>query len=223
MTPRHYEEQVARHFMDRGYDVILTPQTNDYGVDIFASKGKVKIAIQSKMYGSANRSVNRKMIMELCGAMHYFGCTSATMVTDGEVLSDAKKVADKLNIEIIYLKPDLSFKLRQSKTDTFSEIWKKYILTLEGKVLTREDGKKNKIIAVDWSGVKRISSNGKVSSIKIEIFKEVINYLDKKKEITRKHINDEYDGRASSGVCLILSQVPFIQYERNPTRLIWKK
>jgi len=221
MNPREYEYYTGEYFKKKGYKVELTPETNDYGVDLFIYKNSKKIAIQVKMYGQGTRPINRQMIMELCGAMNYFDCNQAKFVTDGRVLNDALEVAEKLNIEIINLSPDDSFKINVK--DTFSDIWTKYIIPLKGKTLIRSNGKENKIVLVDWSGIKRITSNGNTATIKIEIFKQVINYLEKNKEITRKAINDDYLGRASSGICLILSQVPFIDYLKNPARLVWKK
>ncbi len=221
MNPGEYEKQAANYFKNKGYSVKVSSYTNDYGVDVFASKNKEKIAIQVKMYGSGIRPINRQMIMELCGAMNYFDCTSAKFVTDGRVLSDAKEVADKLNIEIIYLKPDESFK--SNKKDSFTEMWEKYIIPLQGKTIVRDNGKTNKVISVDWSGIKRITSNGNQATIKIEIFKQVVKHLEKHKEITRKEINEEYVGRASSGICLILSQVPYVSYGGRPSKLMWKK
>jgi restriction system protein len=224
MTPEEYEQQVAEYFTELGYDVKLSSYTNDYGVDVFASKGKERIAIQAKMYGSGIRPINRQMVMELCGAMHYFDCTSAKFVTDGRILDDAKQVADKLHIEIISLIPNNNFKSSKLDDNSFSNIWEQYVVPLEGKTIKKENGKTNKIVSVDWSGIKRITSNGKIGTIKIEIFKLVINHLKEHKEITRKAINEEYLGRASSGICLILSQLPFIDYVKTrPSKLVWKK
>jgi hypothetical protein len=222
MNSDEYEEYAAYYFKQKGFKVKLTPK-NDYGVDVFATRNNEKIAIQAKMYGSGVRPINRQMIMELCGAMHYFDCTSAKFVTNGKILSDAKEVANKLDIEIIYLQTDENFKSKLLEKDSFSKIWEEYIIPLQGKTIKRSNGKTNKIISVDWSGIKRITSNGNQATIKIEIFKQVINHLKKHKEITRKAINEDYLGRASSGICLILSQIPFIEYIEKPSKLVWKK
>ena len=60
-----------------------TSYSNDYGVDVFATKGKEKIAVQAKMYGGGTRKINRQMVMELHGAKDYFDCTKAIIGTDG--------------------------------------------------------------------------------------------------------------------------------------------
>jgi restriction system protein len=46
---------------------------------------------------------------------------------------------------------------------------------LQRKTLTRKNGKENGILKVDWSGVERITSNGKPQFIDIEIFKYAFN------------------------------------------------
>ena len=99
MKPREYEEYIRELFNKQGYTTELTPQSGDYGIDIFATKGREKIAIQVKMYGNS-RKVNRSMIMELHGAKDYFGCNKAILVTNGEIMPDAIEVANRLQIDL---------------------------------------------------------------------------------------------------------------------------
>ena len=103
MTPRQFEELVCEHYRKQGYKTEITPLSGDYGIDVFATKGKEKLAIQAKMYGSSTRKINRQCVMELHGAKDYFDCTKAVIATDGVFLPDAIQVADKLNIDIIFL------------------------------------------------------------------------------------------------------------------------
>lgn len=55
MTPREFEQFVAQHYREKGYDVETTPYSGDYGVDVIAQKGEERIAIQVKMYGNSAR------------------------------------------------------------------------------------------------------------------------------------------------------------------------
>lgn len=96
-------------------------------------------------------------------------------------------------------------------------------MPLEGKTIKRPDGKTNKILKVDWSGIQRITSNGKTQKIKIEIFKKTINHLLKNGEITRSFINEEYKDRASSGIVLILGNTGIFKITNRPSGLIIKK
>ncbi len=213
MTPKQYEKRVALYFEEKGYKVELTNFTNDYCVDVFAQNDSEKIAIQAKMYGNSARKINRIMVMELHGAKDFFNCDRAMFATNGKVLQDAKKVADKLRIEINYLDfTDSNIENDNSELD-FDQIWEKYIIALEGKKLYRENGDFNIIKKVDWGEIKRITSKGKTQHIEIEIFKQTINHILNYGCITRKYINEEYSKRASSGVVLILSQVPFIKLD----------
>ncbi len=225
MNPKQFEELVCEHFRQKGYEAETTSYSNDYGVDVFATKGKEKIAVQAKMYGSGTRKINRQMVMELHGAKDYFDCTKAVIATDGVLLSDALEVAQKLKIDILSIEPSTVLtKPKKSNNDkTFEGIWEKYIIPLQGKTLTRDSGETNKIVKVNWSEIERITSNGNKGKIKVEIFKQAINKLLTDGSITRDYINQNYVGRASSGVILILSQVPFFQLTDRPTGLKYIK
>lgn len=229
MNPRQFEEFVCEHFRQQGYKAELTTYSNDYGIDGFAIKGKQKIAIQSKMYGHTTRKINRQTVMELHGAKDFFDCTKAIIATDGIFMQDALVVAEKLKIEILYfneIQKSISVveKKTKIKTDkTFEQIWEDYIIPLQGKTLTRKSGETNQIIKSDWSGIERKTSNGNNGKIKIEIFKQAVNRLLTDGSITRDYINQNYVGRASSGIILILSQVPFFNLTEKPIGLKYDK
>ncbi len=222
MTPKEYESFVCEKFTQDGYKTKLTNYNNDYGIDVFAFKGNEKLGIQVKMFGHTTRKVNRQMIMELHGSKDLFQCTKAIMVTDGQIIDNAKDVAGKLGIEILFIQLDDNYSnnVQEVKDDPFDRIWENIIKPLEGKVLTRDNNKTNKIITVDWSGIERITSNGKRQKIKIEIFRLTVNMILSEGSITRDFINQEYKDRASSGIVLILSQVPFFDFYKNPARLV---
>jgi len=225
MTPKQFEELVCEHFRNKGYKAEATSYSNDYGVDVFATKGKEKIAVQAKMYGGGTRKINRQMVMELHGAKDYFDCSKAVIATDGILLADATEVANKLKIEILNLDSSVPLTTKKPALNdkTFDSIWEKYIIPLQGKTLTRDNGETNEIVKVNWSEIERLTSNGNKGKIKIEIFKQAINKLLTDGSITRDYINQNYVGRASSGVILILSQVPFFRLTDKPTGLIYIK
>ena len=225
MTPKQFEELVCEHFRNKGYKAEATSYSNDYGVDVFATKGKETIAVQAKMYGGGTRKINRQMVMELHGAKDYFDCSKAVIATDGILLADATEVANKLKIEILNLDSSVPLTTKKPALNdkTFDSIWEKYIIPLQGKTLTRDNGETNEIVKVNWSEIERLTSNGNKGKIKIEIFKQAINKLLTDGSITRDYINQNYVGRASSGVILILSQVPFFRLTDKPTGLIYIK
>jgi restriction system protein len=225
MTPREYEKYVCEVFSRKGYEAKLTPQNNDYGIDIFAYNKGEKIGIQAKMFGHTTRKVNRQMVMELHGAKDFFECDKAILVTNGEVLETANEVAKQLGVEILFLIPEENFSsISKAQADDFFEnVWENYIKPLEGKTLVRKNGKSNKIIKVDWSGVERVTSHGRTQKIKIEIFRLAINKILSDGGVTRDFINQEYQGRASSGIVLLLCQVPFFKYCERPSRILFDK
>ncbi|SJL32191.1 hypothetical protein [Porphyromonas gingivalis] len=89
-------------------------------------------------------------------------------------------------------------------------IYDKCILNLEGKTLTNTQGT-NKIIEVNQDEVKRITINNKVNRIKSQTIKEALRIVIEKKSVTRKEIFDTFLRRNSSGIVLILAEIPFIR------------
>lgn len=225
MNPRQFEEVVCEYYRSKGYEAKTNSYVGDYGVDVFATKGKDKVAVQVKMYGGGTRKINRQMVMELHGAKDYFECTKAVIATDGALLLDAEEVARKLKIEVLYIDSSSLTTIKKSSTHekTFDSIWEKYIIPLQGKTLTRENGEINEILKVNWSEIERLTSNGNKGKIKVEIFRQSINKLLVDGLITRDYINQNYVGRASSGVILILSQVPFFKLTDKPSGLKYIK
>ena len=221
MLPTEFEEYVASYYRTEGFLVQLTPETGDYGVDLFLNKAGKKIAVQVKMYGGSSRKINRRIVMELHGAKDYFGCDQAILVTDGAFMADAIEVAKKLQIQTLVLDQRVSNSgdIHNQPGREFDEIWRDYVIPLEGQVLTRRGGSTNQIVKVDWGGITRITSNGRSGHIDIEIFRHVMNHLLRVGSITRQEINLEYDKRASSGIVLILAQVPFVEITYNPITL----
>ncbi len=235
MTPEQFEHYVANIFTEQGYKTNVSPLSNDWGIDVIATKDDDKIGIQAKMYGGSSRKVNRRMIMELYGAAAFQECTSAVLATDGEVLSDAKEVAEKLGIDILWIPnfgqgPEITSNNKSNHEipsrdhdkivgyPSFDEVWEEYIMPLKGKEI--ENGTLvNTIISVTWAGVSRRTSTGRTGKIDIEGFKLAYDELRKKGEITRGYINQQFDKRCSSGIVLILSQIPFIEATFNPNGL----
>lgn len=233
MNPREFEEAVAQQLRREGYQTELGSYAGDFGVDIIASRGAERLAVQAKMYGHTSRPVNRQMVMELYGAAAYFDCTGSVIATDGRVLADAIEVADKLGVRLLYMRGEgVESELRPSRPSgagagseglDFEGIWERFVIPLQGLTLVRGDGGTNIIERVDWSGVQRISSSGRRSRIKIEIFRFAIGRILTTGSVTRSEINDNYVGRASSGVVLILAQVPLFELLTNPLRLALRR
>ena len=147
------------------------------------------------------------MVMEFYSTKDFFNCNKDVIVTNGEIIKNAKQVAYKLEIEILFIGPQSPISKNNSQ---FNEIWENYAIPLKGKTINRKNGKTNKIIDLDWGGIKRITSNRNQQKIDMEIFKKTMHYILEKGSITRLKINNEYSKRDSSGIALILSQLPMI-------------
>ena len=218
--------------------VTLTPQSGDYGIDVFADRDNERIAIQAKMYGGTARKINRTVVMELEGARKFADCTAAAIVTDGNVLADARAVADKLGIAIIYLAPETASRVTSvHATDpgndkpsniggsiSFDQIWHDYVMPLRGKNIELMSGDTNRILSVDQGSIKRISKNGCESYIPIEPFRFAVNRLLSVGRVTAQDILDSDKGRYSRGVFAILARVPLFELEKStPPALRYRK
>jgi len=237
MTPKEFEQYVAEYYQRQGYETEITPYSGDYGVDVIAQKGEERIAIQAKMYGNSSRKLNRETIMQLYGAMTYRHCSKAVIATNGTCMVDAIEVANKLGVEILYFDSALDIvetnndvqqvdkECALSNTDNptvpFDEMWERYVMPLSGKTIVNGD-LKNKIVSVDWGGLKRESSNKKVSRISIEEFKLAYDLLVSNGSVERTLIN-QHAKRCSSAIVLVLSQVPFIGVQDKPKIMLYLK
>lgn len=223
MTPEQYEHCVAEIFRMNGYESEVTPYSGDGGIDVIARKDDEIIGIQCKMYGKT-RKVNKETICALYGAYTLQGCSKAAIVTDGELLNDAKSATIKLGIDVYIIPKEECVELTKSKDlkmeavfenrktpISFGEMWEKYIMPLKGKTLNLPSTGTNTILEVDWGGIKRVTSNGNEGKIIIEPFRWAYNRLSEKGAVFRADINTAFPQRCSSGVALILSQVPFIE------------
>jgi hypothetical protein len=221
MTPEDYEHHVANLLRSEGWEASVTPHQRDHGVDIVAERGGERMAVQAKMFGGSNRPVNAQVVMELYGAAAYADCANAMIATDGRVLPDAKEVAAKLGVAIRIVSAAASDAAgavasgagadSAGAPTTFGEVWQTHVVPLAGTTLTRASGQTNDILRVDDGGIERRTSSGRNQYIRIEIFRWAIEQLLAGATVTREQINDRYTGRASSGIMLILGEIPLFE------------
>ncbi|MEW6581913.1 MAG: restriction endonuclease [Actinomycetota bacterium] len=211
MTPEQYEHHVAQTLRDEGWAARVTPHVRDFGVDIVATKGDRRLAVQVKLYGAARR-IGGRAVMEFFGAATYADCPEMMIATNGTLLPAAQAIASKLGIAVRYLAPETSSAPTHASDEggdwTFGEIWRDHVRPLAGTTLVRPGGKSNEITKVDEAGLVRVTSNGRTQRIDIEIFRWAIEKLLAGQPVTRAEINDRYPGRASSGIILILASLP---------------
>ena len=90
-------------------------------------------------------------------------------------------------------------------------------MPLKGKTFYNSKGS-NKITDINWTGIKRITSKGNANEIDIEGFRFAYNTLINEGEVTREDINQEF-AYCSSGIVLILKQLPFVEFINSPITL----
>lgn len=100
MRGDEFEEYIAELLRFQGYQTRMTPRSGDYGVDIVASKGGVKTAVQIKRY---NKKLDQKPIREAVAGMsvRQYGCTKAMVVTNSTFTRSAVFLAAESGCELI--------------------------------------------------------------------------------------------------------------------------
>lgn len=101
----------------------------------------------------------------------------------------------------------------------FDAIWSTWVVPLSGRTISGMNGLTNDIVKVDSGGVTRISRNGLPSRIPIDPFQWAVRRIGAAGSVSRQEINDEFPHRYSSGVQLILEQVPLFEVSGRPARI----
>lgn len=98
LTPKEFEEYVAELLALLGFEKIrVTPYSDDLGVDIVATKGKNKFAIQCKQW---NNPVGRDIAQQLYAAMITdYSCDRGMLISSGEIAQAAIAWGKENNIE----------------------------------------------------------------------------------------------------------------------------
>jgi hypothetical protein len=93
-----FEKAVRFLYKERGYNAEITQASGDFGVDVIATKGQEKLAIQAKRYTG---SVGVKAVQEVASGAFYYTATKAIVITNSYYTPQAKELADKLGVDLI--------------------------------------------------------------------------------------------------------------------------
>ncbi len=217
MTPDEYEHHIGALLRADGWEATVTPYVGDHGIDVIAERDRRRLGVQAKTWAGANRKVNAALVMTVYGAAAYADCNEVMIATDAEVLPDARRVAAKLGVQLLFAQarasppPSAAGMPATGSALTFGRVWTEQVAALQGRTLTRAGGGSNEILSVDGAGITRRTSNRRVQRIDIEIFRWVIERLIRGETVAREEINEQYNGRASSGIMLILSSLPLFE------------
>ncbi|WP_302083926.1 restriction endonuclease [Salinibaculum rarum] len=94
-TPREFEALLRELWEDNGYSAELTSNGADGGVDVFASKRGVSVAIEAKQYSPKN-TVGRPVVQKVVSASQQHGRSKATVVTTSSFTDPAEDACDAL-------------------------------------------------------------------------------------------------------------------------------
>ena len=103
----------------------------------------------------------------------------------------------------------------------FEEMWENFVMPLSGQTISNGT-LTNRIVSVDWQGITRQTSTGRIGKIAIKDFKFAYSQLAQHGYVEREFIN-QHANRCSSGIVLILSQVPFIEVKDKPRKALYVK
>jgi Restriction endonuclease/GAF domain len=97
ITPRRFEELIAKVLSDLGYGVTLTPPIKDGGFDMFAElstpTGKILTLVECKRY-AARRPVSVEIVRNVYGVLNASKATTAMIATTSRFTRDARSFQD---------------------------------------------------------------------------------------------------------------------------------
>ena len=221
--PRRFEFLAGEYLKKEGYQTEVTQGSADWGVDVFAEKDGVKYVVQAKMYGDCKTKINRSMMMELFGVMHYFDCQGAMLIYNGGIMPDAVKVAQKLGIQLIYLdQHQLEQLLPETDTnvsdDVFSKIWDE-IRQLEGHQIANARGTQYTITQVTDGDITYINQNGNQLREKADLFRRIVAYICRYGSVEQCQLRGEFGTYASAFIATVFANLPSCVVTPNPTMI----
>lgn len=94
-----FEELLFSVFSAKGYKVIKTKKSHDYGADLIVMKKDIKIAIQCKLY--YKHSVGNSAVQEISSAKDYYNADIGVVITNSVFSKPAIILAQKIGIKLI--------------------------------------------------------------------------------------------------------------------------
>lgn len=87
MSGRKFEEYLQVLLKAKGYYVLLTPASGDYGADLILSTKSKKIIVQAKRY---NKNVGVKAVQEIASAKTHYKADECWVITNSFFTEQAK-------------------------------------------------------------------------------------------------------------------------------------
>ena len=93
-----FELAIKEIYVNKGYEVTITPRSNDYGTDLIAVQGGHRIAIQAKRY---SKQVGIKAVQEAATGAQYYQASEACVITNSFFSQNAVELAKVLGVSLI--------------------------------------------------------------------------------------------------------------------------
>jgi restriction endonuclease Mrr len=107
LRPREFEELTAELFTREGYDVTLTPESHDNGVDLYVAKrtplGPLLYVVECKRY-RPDRPIGASLVRQLRGMVERESATAGILVTTSSFSTDARQEQRSVPIEAFTLR-----------------------------------------------------------------------------------------------------------------------
>ncbi len=97
MTGKEFEEFLRVHFINCGYSVTLTQDSQDYGADLILYKDSLKTVVQAKR---SKNPVGIKAVQEVAGAVRHYKGNKARVITNNRFTENAYKLAESNDVEL---------------------------------------------------------------------------------------------------------------------------
>lgn len=220
---RKFEFLASEYLKQEGFETEVTQGSADWGVDVFAEKDGKRYVVQAKMYGDCKTQVNRRMMMELYGVMHYFDCQGAIVIYNGRIMPDAVKAAVKLGIQLIYLDQHLLDQVQLDEKlddapDVFETIWND-IRQLEGQVIHKSADTYYTIEKVTDGDITYRNKSGNRYRESSDLFRRIVAYIWTHGCIGQCQMRGEFGTYASAFITAMLGQTSMLEVAPRPNTI----
>lgn len=97
MSGKDFEKFLSLLFRNVGYQVSLTPDSQDYGADLILYKDTIKIVVQAKRY---KKPVSVKAVQEIASAVKHYNADKARVITNNRFTENAYNLARSNSVEL---------------------------------------------------------------------------------------------------------------------------
>ncbi len=97
MTGKEFEIFLNVHFINLGYSVTLTQNSQDYGADLILDKNGSKTVVQAKR---SKNPVGIKAVQEVAGAVRHYNGNKGRVITNNRFTENAYNLAKSNDVEL---------------------------------------------------------------------------------------------------------------------------